>query len=96
MKKRNCDRSFCLNEQQEYCNIDYENTYLYSDETSRFDEIPSLTSITSNIVRELSRTQADANLPFDNSPIHSDSEDTSQALQLFDDENSVDQSLSLP
>ena len=53
--------------------IDCENTYLYPEETSRIDDIFSLTSITPNIVREIQLHPADSFFP-------SDTDDTSEAI----------------
>ena len=67
--------------------LDYENTYLYSEETSQFDDILSLTSITSNIIREFPsyRQNSETNI------FPSDTDDTSEAVtsavQPFGDED---------
>jgi uncharacterized protein (DUF1810 family) len=60
--------------------IDYDNTYLYSEETSRFDDIISLTSITSNVIREFQATPQDTSLHSDMNVFQSDTDDTSEAV----------------
>lgn len=60
--------------------IDYENTYLYPEETSRIDDIFSLTTITSNIIRDIQPNQYNTSLHSDNQLIQSDTDDTSEAI----------------
>ena len=81
--------------------VDYENTYLCSEETSRFDDILSLTSITSNIIRDFSRAQQETNYQQSDSDAEkSDIDDTYDALtsavQTFDDQPSMNIDLTLP
>ena len=66
---------------EEFSNsLDHENTYLYSEETSHFDDILSLTSITSNIIRDIYPTQQDTSLHSDSNVFQSDTDDTSEAI----------------
>lgn len=60
--------------------IDYENTYLYPEETSRIEDIFSLTSITSNIIRDIQSNQHNTSVNWDNQLVQSDTDDTSEAI----------------
>lgn len=53
--------------------IDYDNTYLSSEETSRLDDISSLTTITSNSSKEFNIIQQ-------NTSIYSDTDDISEEI----------------
>ena len=80
--------------------LDYENTYLYSEETSRFEDILSLTSITSNIIREFPSYQQNTSLTSETNLSQSDTDDTSEAVtsavQPFGDDNEDEQQLDIP
>ena len=75
--------------------LDYENTYLYSEETSQFDDILSLTSITSNIIREFPSYRQNTSLNSETDVFPSDTDDTSEAVtsavQPFGDEDEQQQ-----
>ena len=60
--------------------IDYDNTYLYLEETSRLDDVSSLTTITSNIAMELNITQQDTNVDSDTHFFQSDTDEISEAI----------------
>lgn len=79
--------------------LDYENTYLYSEETSQFDDILSLTSITSNIIREFPSYRQNTSLNSETNIFPSDTDDTSEAVtsavQPFGDEDEQQQQLDI-
>jgi hypothetical protein len=53
--------------------IEYDNTYLSSEETSRLDDISSLTTITSNLPKQFNSIQQ-------NTSIYSDTDDISEEI----------------
>jgi hypothetical protein len=53
--------------------IEYDNTYLSSEETSRLDDISSLTTITSNLPKQFNSIQQ-------NTSVYSDTDDISEEI----------------
>ena len=60
--------------------IDNDNTYFYAEETSRFDDLFSLTTITSNMAREFNTTQQDTSIHSDTNLFQSDTDDLSEVI----------------
>ena len=60
--------------------IDNDNTYFYAEETSRFDDLLSLTTITSNMPREFNTTQLDTSIHSDTNLFQSDTDDVSEVI----------------
>ena len=59
--------------------LDYDNTYFYSEETSKLDDISSLTTITS----EFNILQQDSSLYSDRTYFHSDTDDSSDGITFI-------------
>lgn len=64
-------------EPQETTTMDYENTYFYPEETTRLDDVISLTTITPNLFL---KTTKEIDFCSDTTVSHSDSEETSEEL----------------
>ncbi|UJR25746.1 hypothetical protein I4U23_007096 [Adineta vaga] len=60
--------------------IDYENTYLSSDETSRLDDLSSLTTITSNLSKEFNSLEQNTSIYADTTIFNSDIDDISEEI----------------
>ena len=69
-----------ISEPQETTSIDYENTYFYPEETTRLDDVLSLTTITPNIQQKIINTQHDLEVCSDTTVSQSDTEDNSEGL----------------
>jgi hypothetical protein len=68
-------------EPQETMSIDYENTYFYPEETTRFDDVLSLTTITSNILaNKIMNTQHDGSACSDTNVSQSDTDENSDSI----------------
>lgn len=66
-----------LTEPQEITSIDYENTYFYPEETTRLDDILSLTTITPNLQPKLTN---DISICSDTTVFQSDTEEISEGI----------------
>ncbi|CAF1451694.1 unnamed protein product [Adineta steineri] len=67
-------------EPQETMSMDYENTYFYPEETTRFDDGLSLTTITSNIPAKITNTQHDTSVCSDTTVFQSDTDENSDVM----------------
>lgn len=69
-----------ITEQQEITSIDYENTYYYPEETTRLDDVLSLTTITPNIQNKLPN---DTSICSDTTIFQSDTDEISEGILPF-------------
>lgn len=69
-----------LTEPQETMTMDYENTYFHPEETTRLDDIISLTTITSNMERKLVNTQHEFSVCSDTTVFQSDTDESSDLI----------------
>ena len=67
-------------EAQEITSVDYENTYFYPEETTRLDDVLSLTTITPNIQMKTINPQHDLDVCSDTTVSQSDTEDTFEGM----------------
>ena len=67
-------------EPHETTSLDYENTYFYPEETTRFDDVLSLTTITSNVEEKRNDNKQDASVCSDTTVFQSDTDENSDAL----------------
>ena len=67
-------------EPQETISLDYENTYYYPEETTRFDDVLSLTTITSDVERKRNHHRQDASVCSDTTVFQSDTDENSDAV----------------
>ena len=68
-------------ESQETASGDYENTYFYPEETTRVDDILSLTTITSNVEKKRLNGQQDVSVCSDTILFQSDTDENSESEQ---------------
>ncbi|CAF4021745.1 unnamed protein product [Rotaria sp. Silwood2] len=87
-------------ELQETNSNDYENTYFYPEETTRLDDVLSLTTITSNFQAKITNTQHDASVySSDTTVFQSDTDDNSEVIKpvvkLYNNKNDINMSTDL-
>jgi len=86
-------------EQQEITSIDYENTYFYPEETTRLDDVLSLTTITPNIQPKIPNSQLDVSVCSDTTISQSDADENSEeitsAVKQYDDTYHINMSTNL-